>query len=63
VSATTANAPSGEILTPIGALNLALVPIPLVLPEIPDLPVRVVTEAVEMPIWRIKEFPESVTKA
>jgi hypothetical protein len=51
-SPTNANDPSGEMQIPSGLLNLAFVPTPFVEPA--DEPARVLTEAVEMMICRIK---------
>jgi hypothetical protein len=53
-SATKAYVPSGETLTPVGWLNLALVPTAFVDPLDPATPATVVTERVEMMTWRIK---------
>jgi hypothetical protein len=60
-SPTNANEPSGEMQIPPGLLNLAFEPTPFVEPA--DEPARVLTEAVETMICRIKWLPKSVTKA
>ncbi len=49
-SATNAYDPSGEMKTPSGELNLALVPTPSVEPLVPAKPAKVVTDDVEMMI-------------
>jgi hypothetical protein len=55
-SATKAYVPSGETLTPVGWLNLALVPTAFVDPLDLATPATVVTERVEMMTWRINSL-------
>ena len=51
---TTAKAPSGEIDTPMGSLNFALVPTPLTAPPELLVPANVSTKAVVIVIFLIK---------
>jgi hypothetical protein len=61
LSATRVCRPSGVTATPVGFLNLALVPTPFVLPEL--LPASVVTTPVLITIWRIRWLSVSATRA
>jgi hypothetical protein len=61
VSVTTANKPFVDMVAPIGYLNRELVPNPFAEPT--DEPANVVTDAVDITIWRIRWLKVSATKA